>query len=233
MTAQQVAMTLYSPRTDPKYQSDAIPPVPVENSGLVVSPDTQRTQRLPAGQHRTRKWPVLHAGSVPVIDPNEWSLSIDGLVNCPMQFSPEQFRKLPRARVYADFHCVTAWSRLGNLWEGASVPKLLELCEPQPDAKFLVVSACDDHWTTNLPLSEAMQPDVLLADTHDGVLLDADHGGPVRLVVPQLFAWKSAKWVCRITLTTDNQPGYWERLGYHDVGNPWLGQRRRETTPPP
>ena len=222
-------MSLYSPETDPKYQrGDAVDAASLPPD-VVVSPDTRRADRIPPGQHRTRKWPVLHATSVPVIDPEIWRLSVDGLVNVPHQWTLEEFRQLPRIRVFADFHCVTTWSRLSNLWEGVSVNALLRLCGIQPTARFAIVGAMDGEWTTNLPLHELLHDDVLLADTHDGQPIDADHGGPVRLVVPRLFAWKSAKWANQITLCETDRAGYWEQRGYHDYGDPWKSQRFRDS----
>ncbi len=221
-------MALYSPQTDPKYQRGDAPVADRATAGVVVSPDTQRDNRVPDGQYRTRKWPVLHATAVPQIDSATWQLTVDGLVEQQLLFSLEKFRKLPRIKVFADFHCVTAWSRLGNLWEGVSLSTLLQQAKVDAAAKFAIVGAYDGDWTTNVPLAALLESDVLMADTHDGEPIDADHGGPVRLVVPRLFAWKSAKWVNRITLTADDQPGYWERLGYHDNGDPWLGQRYRD-----
>ncbi|MDG2128470.1 MAG: molybdopterin-dependent oxidoreductase [Fuerstiella sp.] len=219
---------MYSPKTDPKYQSEHVPDRDHLPQHTIVSPDTMRANRLPDGQHRTRKWPVLHAGTVPNIVSAHWQLTIDGLVDCPTTYSLPEFRRLPRNSVYSDFHCVTAWSRLGNLWEGVSVAKLLDQANVQPQCRFAVIEGYDDGWTTNLPLSALLHDDVLLADRHDGDPIDGDHGGPVRLVVPRLFAWKSAKWVKRITLSVDNIPGYWEQLGYHNVGDPWQHQRHRD-----
>ncbi len=221
-------MTLYSPKTDPKYQRGDVPTSMDLPPDVIVSADTLRETRVPDGQFRTRKWPVLHATAVPGIAPLEWQLKIDGLVDRPISLNLEQFQQLPRTRVFADFHCVTAWSRLGNLWEGVSVAALLEQAGIKPEAKFAIAGAYDGGWTTNVPLIAVLESDVLLADKHDGQPIDADHGGPVRLVVPRLFAWKSAKWVNRITLVAEDQPGYWEKLGYHDNGDPWLGQRYRE-----
>jgi DMSO/TMAO reductase YedYZ molybdopterin-dependent catalytic subunit len=221
-------MSLYSPNTDPKYQAGDEPVPDALPADVIVSEDTRRTERLPAGQHRTRKWPVLHATTVPVVSHERWQLSVDGLVKSPLTFSLEEFRRLPRIRVFADFHCVTTWSRLGNLWEGVSLTWLLEQAGVQESAKFAVIGGYDNGWTTNVPLPALLDHDVLLADLHDGLPLDDDHGGPVRLVVPRLFAWKSAKWVNRIELTEHNQPGYWERAGYHNVGDPWKEQRYRD-----
>jgi DMSO/TMAO reductase YedYZ molybdopterin-dependent catalytic subunit len=221
-------MSLYSPSTDPKYQSTDEPrPVGLPDD-VIVSADTYRENRLPHGQHRTRKWPVLHASTVPVINPSAWTLRIHGLVTKPQEFSLAQFRELPRVKVFADFHCVTTWSRLGNLWEGVSLKWLLSEVGVQESAAFAIVGGCDNGWTTNVPLAALLDNDVLLADLHDGLPLDDDHGGPVRLVVPKLFAWKSAKWVNRIELTEQNVPGYWEQAGYHNVGDPWREQRYRD-----
>lgn len=220
-------MSLYSPETDPKYQRGEAPKPEGFAGETIVSIDTLRDDRLPPGQHRTRKWPVLHATTVPAVNATDWRLSVDGLVQQPLQLDLHQFAQLPRIKVFGDFHCVTKWSRLGNLWEGVSLRHLLAQAGPQTNAKFAVIGAYDDNWTTNLPLDALQDTDVLLADTHDGSPIDSQHGGPVRLVVPRLFAWKSAKWICRITLTTDNQPGYWERHGYHDIGDPWQEQRFR------
>jgi len=221
-------MSLYSPSTDPKYQTTAEPqPVDLPDD-VIVSEDTRRENRLPAGQHRTRKWPVLHASTVPLIEPAAWTLRIQGLVSQPQEFTLSQFRELPRIKVFADFHCVTTWSRLGNLWEGVSLKWLLTEAGVHDSAAFAIIGGCDNGWTTNVPLAALLDNDVLLADLHDGMPLDADHGGPVRLIVPKLFAWKSAKWVNRIELTELNRPGYWEQAGYHNVGDPWKEQRYRD-----
>ena len=221
-------MSLYSPDTDPKYQPGNVPSPNDVAAGVIVSEDTRREERLPEGQHRTRKWPVLHATIVPEIDVAQWSLRICGLVSEPLEFTLEQFRQLPRIQVFADFHCVTTWSRLGNLWDGVSVRQLLNQAGVQPTAMFALIGAHDNGWTTNVPLAALLDDDVVLAVTHDGQPIDADHGGPVRLVVPRLFAWKSTKWVNQIELTDRNIPGYWERAGYHNVGDPWKAQRYRD-----
>lgn len=221
-------MSLYSPANDPKYQKDGIPSPDQLPSDVIISEDTRRSHRLPEGQHRTPKWPVLHATRVPEIDVADWTLKVCGLVERPLEFTLSQFQQLPRVRVFADFHCVTTWSRLGNLWEGVSVRELLKQAGIQSTAQFAVIGAFDDGWTTNVPLSALQDDDVLLANLHDGAPIVADHGGPVRLVVPKLFAWKSAKWVNRIELTDRNIPGYWERAGYHNVGDPWKAQRYRD-----
>jgi len=210
---------------DPKYQAGDPPQTPAGGEGIIVSSDTLREKRVPPGQSRTRKWPVLHYGSVPVVDLTTWTLEVDGLVDRPLKFTWEQYRELPRVKVFADFHCVTRWSRLGNLWEGVSIHELIRQAGVHPTAKYVIATGYDSGWTTNLPLRDLLQPDVLLADTHDGEPINADHGGPVRLMVPLLYAWKSAKWLKKITFVEADRPGYWEREGYHNHGDPWTEER--------
>ena len=214
--------------SDPKYQTgepstpDALP------EDVIVSPNTRRSNRIPPGQSRTRKWPVLDAFGTPQIPLDLWQLRVFGLVERPYVLTLAEFQALPRVKVFADFHCVTAWSRLGNLWEGVSTRVLLERAGVLPEARFVVCLAYDRGWTTNLPLSEFLAEDALLADTHDGQLISADHGGPVRGMVPRLYAWKSAKWIAAIELTAEDRPGYWEQGGYHMLGDPWREQRYRD-----
>jgi DMSO/TMAO reductase YedYZ molybdopterin-dependent catalytic subunit len=210
---------------DPKYQAGEAPTSEQVAAEVIVSPDTRRENRIPPGQSRTRKWPVLHAGTVPEVDRETWSLEVVGLVERPLQLTWDEFRALPRIKVFADFHCVTQWSRLGNLWEGVSARHLMELAGVRPEARYVIPGGYDDGWTTNLPLEDLLADDVLLADTHDGEPLDAHHGGPVRLMVPRLYAWKSAKWLKSLELVAEDRPGYWERGGYHMYGDPWTEQR--------
>jgi DMSO/TMAO reductase YedYZ molybdopterin-dependent catalytic subunit len=210
---------------DNKYQTGP-PRLPHEiEPEVIISPDTHRAVRVPPGQTRTRKWPVLHYGHVPHVSRDEWTLEIKGLVERPQRFNWDEFLSLPQVKVYADFHCVTTWSRLDNVWEGVSTRTLLELSGVLPAARYVVLHGYDDGWTTNLPLADFLSEDALLAHKHDGEPLSADHGGPVRGIVPQLYAWKSAKWICGIELTEHDQPGYWERGGYHNHGNPWVEER--------
>jgi len=225
---------------DPKYQEGD--PLQADDFGsdVIISSDTLRENRIPAGQSRTRKWPVLHFSHVPFLESSDWQLQVFGLVDKPLQLNFQQFRELPRVKVFSDFHCVTRWSRLGNLWEGVSAKHLLELVSPKPDAKYVVIHGYDGEWTTNLPYDDFADEDVLLADIHDGEPIDEDHGGPVRLVVPKLYAWKSAKWVKAIEFVGEDQAGYWESVGYHMRGNPWTvsdehpdGERFREPKNPP
>jgi DMSO/TMAO reductase YedYZ molybdopterin-dependent catalytic subunit len=220
-------MSFFQDPDSAKYQ-DGEPLRPDEiGPETIVSPDTRRGERLPPGQSRTRKWPVLDAFGAPQLDLSHWSLRVFGLVERELTFDLEAFRALPRARVFADFHCVTRWSRLGNVWEGVSTRELLGRAGVKPAAKFVVCHAYDNGWTTNLPLADFLAADALLADTHDGQPITREHGGPVRGMVPQLYAWKSAKWIRAIELAAADRPGYWEELGYHLRGDPWKEERYR------
>lgn len=213
---------------DPKYQRHD-PKKPEEfGDDVIISPDTRRDERIPPGQSRTRKWPVLDAFGSPQIDASTWSLRLFGAVEQEQRWSLSEFRSLPRIKVFSDFHCVTKWSRLGNLWEGVSTAYLLNLAKPNPEATHVVLHAYDHGWTTNLPLRYFSDEDVLLADIHDGMEITLEHGGPVRAVVPKLYAWKSAKWISGIELVTADRPGYWENGGYHLRGDPWMEERFRD-----
>jgi DMSO/TMAO reductase YedYZ molybdopterin-dependent catalytic subunit len=194
--------------------------------GSIVSPDTRRTQRIPPGQSRTKKWPVLDAGGPPHIDLAAWKLRVYGMVGKPVEWNWDEFAQLPRVRVFADFHCVTRWSRLGNLWEGVSTREIMALAGgPRPDAAFVLAHGYDYEFATNVPLADFLAEDSLVAILHDGEPLSLDHGGPARLIVPRLYAWKSAKWLESIELLQIDQAGFWESNGYHMQGDPWKEQR--------
>jgi DMSO/TMAO reductase YedYZ molybdopterin-dependent catalytic subunit len=210
-----------------KKTQDATAPGPTDQpAGVIISPDTYREQRIPPGQSRTVKWPVLDAFGAPSIDMARWKLIVAGLVKHPVAFNWEEFNALPRVKVFADFHCVTRWSRLGNVWEGVSVRHLLELAGgAKPEAKFVLAHGYDGGWTTNLPLEEFLADDALVATHHDGEPLTLEHGAPARLIVPRLYAWKSAKWLAGIELLSEDQAGFWERNGYHMHGDPWTEER--------
>lgn len=197
----------------------------------IISEDTRRDQRLPPGQVLTRKWPVLHAGEVPPFDPATWDFTVfpRPLVTDVKSFSWVEFTALPRVKVFADMHCVTRWSKLDNLWEGVPTRELLKHVAVSPDAKFVMVHA-EYGFRTNLPIEDFFADDCLFAFSHNGQPLTPDHGFPVRLVVPRLFAWKSAKWVRGIEFMTDDRPGFWESWahgGYHMRGDPWAEERFR------
>ena len=209
-----------------KTQGPEIPLPEAVPDGVIISPDTRRANRIPPGQSRTLKWPILDAFGSPSIDKATWSLSLSGLVNQPIAFNWEQFLALPRVKVFSDFHCVTRWSRLGNIWEGVSVAKLVELAGGlKPEASYVVAGGYDQGWTTNMPLAEFMAEDALVAFLHDGQEISLEHGGPARLIVPRLYAWKSAKWLRALEFKEKDQAGFWERNGYHMNGDPWREER--------
>ena len=209
-----------------KDQGDEIPSPGALAPDSIVSPDTLRPVRVPPGQSRTRKWPVLDASGPPQIDMSGWRFFMSGMVSRPMEWNWDAFSRLPRRRVFADFHCVTRWSRLGNLWEGVTTRELVHLAGGAlPGARFVMVYGLDRGWTTNLPIENFLAEDSLVAILHDGETLTPEHGGPARLIVPRLYAWKSAKWVTRVELTARDQPGFWEANGYHMRGDPWAEER--------
>jgi DMSO/TMAO reductase YedYZ molybdopterin-dependent catalytic subunit len=192
---------------------------------VIVSPDTLRVNRLPPGQSRTVKWPVLDAGGPPQLSTLQWSLRIFGLVKRPMQWSWNEFQALPRTRVLADFHCVTRWSQLDNLWEGVATREIAKIVDISPEAKFVLAQGYDNDWTTNMPIDAFLAEDALLADKRNGEPLSVEHGGPLRLIIPRLYAWKSAKWIRAIEFLREDEAGFWEREGYHMNGDPWREER--------
>lgn len=209
-----------------KLQGKSVPRPEDAGEGVIISPDTRRQERLPPRQSRTLKWPVLDASGAPNVDLAKWKFSVEGLVARPASWSWAEIQELPRVKVFADFHCVTRWSRLGNLWEGVSVRELVSRAGGlQPQARFAMVFGYDYGWSTNLPVEHIMAEDALLAFTHDGAPLSAEHGGPARLIVPQLYAWKSAKWAAGIAFRETDKAGYWEGGGYHMRGDPWKEER--------
>ena len=183
-----------------------------------------REGRLPPGQSLTLKWPVLHYGSVPRFDPEKWDFRIWGLVEQRARFTCEELNKLPRIRDTSDFHCVTRWSRFDNQWEGVPFREILRLVKPKAEARFVLVHA-EQGFTANVPLADLDRDDVLLATHHDGQPLTPDHGYPLRLVVPHLYAWKSVKWVRGLEFLEHDAPGFWEQNGYHMYGDPFKEQR--------
>jgi len=180
--------------------------------------------RLPPGQSLTLKWPVLHAGSVPRFDAARWDFTVSGLVDKSVRLSWDEFNRLPQKVVIADMHCVTRWSRFDNHWEGVPVADVLRLAGVRPEAHFALVHA-EQGYSSNVPLVDLLRPESLLALRHDGEPLTPDHGYPVRLVVPHLYAWKSVKWVRGIELLAKDEPGFWEQNGYNMYGDPWKEQR--------
>jgi len=196
----------------------------MKDEKIVQSSDTLRSERIPPGQNETVDWPVLHYGSVPKVDISKWMFTISGSVETELKLNYQQFASLPQEKVFSDIHCVTGWSRLNNCWEGVSTKAVGDLVEILPDAKFVLVRA-EKGFTTNLSLSDFFQPDVLFALKHDGEILTSAHGYPVRLIVPRLYFWKSAKWVTGIEFMAEDKRGFWESHGYHNRGDPWQEER--------
>jgi DMSO/TMAO reductase YedYZ molybdopterin-dependent catalytic subunit len=178
--------------------------------------------RVPPGQYVTDDFPVLSAGPTPHTPLEEWDFSIEGEVAEPRKWSWEEFRALPSEEVTKDIHCVTKWSKLDTTWEGVSVDTLL--AEIETDAEY-VTAFSDGDYTTNLPLEDVTDGKAWIAFAYDGEPLEPEHGGPARLLVPHLYFWKSAKWVRGLRLMGDDEPGFWETLGYHLYGDPWREQR--------
>lgn len=186
--------------------------------------------KLPPDQVETKKWPVLDLGRKPEITLDRWRLQVDGAVEEPMLLDWKAFLALPQVRDVSDFHCVTQWSRMDMEWTGVQLATVAALVRPKPEATHLFVYGYDGY-TTNLPLEEALKDDVLLAHSVDGQSLSRDHGGPVRMVVPQLYAWKGAKWVNRLEFLTRDRKGFWEQLGYSNSAHPWRNDRYASSRP--
>lgn len=209
-----------------KAQGEEVPSPEGLPPDVIVSSDVRRAKRIPPGQSRTRKWPILDASGPPPIDLDIWRFRISGLSVRHGEWSWAEFLALPRVRVFADFHCVTRWSRLGNLWEGVSTRELVrQVGGVLPQARYVLAHGFDRGWTTNLPLEDFLAEDSLVAILHDGRPISGEHGGPARLLVPRLYAWKSAKWVAGVAFMERDRAGFWEANGYHMRGDPWREER--------
>jgi DMSO/TMAO reductase YedYZ molybdopterin-dependent catalytic subunit len=184
----------------------------------------KREGRLPPGQSLTLKWPVLHYADVPRFDPEIWEFQTSGLVGAPLRLAWKEFLALPRVQVSSDFHCVTRWSRFDNHWEGVPFRTISELTRPAPEARHVMFHTSEGY-ATNVPLSDLLAGDVLFALKHDGEPLTPEHGGPMRLVVPKLYGWKSAKWVRGLEFLSEDRAGFWEQNGYHMHADPFKKQR--------
>jgi len=187
----------------------------------------KREGRLPPGQSATLKWPVLHYAEVPTFDAAAWEFRTQGLVEMPLRLNWEEFTKLPRVQVTADFHCVTRWSRFDNRWEGVPFRAVHGLTRPKAEASHVLVHAAEGY-TTNVPLGDLLEENVLFAFSHDGAPLTPEHGAPLRLIVPKLYAWKSAKWVTGLEFLAQDRLGFWEENGYHRYGDPFKEQRHTD-----
>ena len=183
-----------------------------------------KAARVPPGQYLTEKWPVLHYGTVPRFDPKTWDFRVFGAVENELKFDWTEFQKLDQKLVQADMHCVTTWSRLDQRWEGIPFAKIVELAKPLPEARF-VIAHCEQGFTANIPIEFCLREDCLIALRANGEPLTPEHGYPARLVVPRLYAWKSAKWLRGIEFSVNDKPGFWERNGYNNRGDPWKEER--------
>jgi len=182
--------------------------------------------RIPPGQYLTTDFPVLSAGPTPRTPLDRWSFTIQGLVREPATWSWDQFMALENREWVVDISCVTKWTKLDTRWHGVSLDDLLAAVEVEPRARFVTVHSYGGY-TTNLPLTDLLNNQAFVAWQYDGAPLDPAHGGPARLVVPHLYLWKSAKWVRGLQLREEDEPGFWESLGYHNDGDPWQEQRYR------
>ncbi|GAJ92588.1 sulfite oxidase-like oxidoreductase [Agrobacterium sp. SHOUNA12C] len=190
-------------------------------TGRISRPETER---LPPGQHLVKNWPVLDLGEQPQVSLSSWRLDVRGLVETPLSLDWAAFQALEQSSKVSDIHCVTTWSRYDNRWEGVSTRDLLDLAMPKAEAHYVMLTSYDGY-TTNLPLADFAAEDAILATAWEDQPLTREHGGPMRLVVPHLYFWKSAKWLVRIELIAADKAGFWEENGYHMFGDPWREQR--------
>jgi DMSO/TMAO reductase YedYZ molybdopterin-dependent catalytic subunit len=188
------------------------------------APNRHGMPKLPTGQYETSKWPVLDLGVHPEIATARWTLTLDGACDHPTTLTWNDFLALEQVEDTSDFHCVTTWSRFDLRWRGVRFADVAALASPHDDAEHVMCHAYDGY-TTNVPLVEALKPDVLLVHTVDGAPLPRDHGGPVRMITPQLYAWKGAKWIRRIEFMSTDKPGFWEERGYSNSAHPWRNDR--------
>jgi DMSO/TMAO reductase YedYZ molybdopterin-dependent catalytic subunit len=182
------------------------------------------TARLPPGQYHTERFPVLHVGDVPSYGPGEWDLRLFGLVASPFTLGLEKLEALPAVSIRTDIHCVTKWTKLDTTWTGVLVRDLLARAVVAPEATHVIAHA-EHGYTTNLPLADVTRADSLVAYAYEGAAIPPEHGGPVRLFIPHLYFWKSAKWLRGLEVRSGDSPGFWERNGYHMYGDPFREQR--------
>jgi DMSO/TMAO reductase YedYZ molybdopterin-dependent catalytic subunit len=195
-----------------------------ESKFLTGSAAKSDGERLPPGQHLVRDWPVLDLGRQPDVSRERWQLKVVGMVERPVTLDWTTLMDLPQKTIRTDIHCVTTWSRFDNDWSGVATRDLLDLVAPRDEAAFLILHGYDGY-TTNVPLADFAAPDAMLVHGWQGRPLTRDHGGPVRLVIPHLYFWKSAKWISAIDFVGADAPGFWEVNGYHMRGDPWAEER--------
>ncbi|MFX1455339.1 MAG: molybdopterin-dependent oxidoreductase [Promethearchaeota archaeon] len=188
----------------------------------------EKKQRLPPGQHITKRFPILQSKEVTHIDRNEYKLVIEGEVDNPVILTLEELNKLKDKEIIADIHCVTTWSKFDTKWGGISFRTLFNLVKPKNSAQFVEFYCADNGFTTTVPLERLEKENAILALTYENLPIDDNHGGPVRPIIPNLYFYKSAKWVLRILFLQEDRLGYWERNGYSNKADPWKEQRYRE-----
>ena len=195
-----------------------------EQGRLLTGSVADAAQRLPPGQRLTRDWPVLDLGAQPEVTPARFRLDIDGAVRHPLSLTLDEFMALPQQDSVSDMHCVTQWSRYDNHWRGVAAAALLDMVAPRDSAAHVVLHGYDGY-ATNLRLDQFAAPDVLLVHSWEGAPISRAHGGPVRVMVPRLYLWKSAKWIHGLQFTAHDEAGFWELRGYHMYGDPWREER--------
>jgi DMSO/TMAO reductase YedYZ molybdopterin-dependent catalytic subunit len=184
----------------------------------------KETNRLPPGQSLTQKFPVLTYGPNPKFDPKTWDLRVFGEVENPMRWTWDEYLALPMVTITTDIHCVTRWSKFDTTWTGVKFTDLIKLFGVKDTARY-VIAHCDYGYTTNLPIEAMMEDDVLLTHIYEGASLEPDHGGPLRTLVPKRYFWKSAKFLRALEFSKEDKPGFWEKAGYHNDGDPWKEER--------
>lgn len=204
---------------DPKQRVDKL-----RQANPKRKPDADPENRIPPGQYLTDKFPVLTHGPTPKLNLTTWKFRILGLVDNKISWTYQEFLSLPQIDLTTDFHCVTRWSQLDNTWTGVPIAEVMKHVIVQPEAQYVMVHA-HGGYTTNLPLIDLLEDDVIFAHSRNGEPLSPDHGWPLRLVVPKLYAWKSAKWVTGLEFMPHDKPGFWETAGYHNHGDPWTEER--------
>jgi len=192
--------------------------------GLTGAPDPERKRRLPPGQRLTKEWPVLDLGQKPLIPLDQWELTIAGAVENKIRWDWATFLEHGQSKSISDIHCVTQWSRYDNHWQGVSALDLIKAVKPKPEVRHVIFHS-HDGYRTNVRMEQFARDGVLLAHKWEGEDIPREHGGPVRIVIPELYFWKSAKWVRHIVFLEHDAKGYWEASGYHNNGDPWKEER--------
>lgn len=196
----------------------------LEEKEMAVESSVTTKNRIPPGQREVEKLQVLHVGNIPRFDPAGWTFQVFGLVKKPFEITWTEFKNLPAIEIQSDFHCVTGWSKLDNGWSGVPFKEIFQMAEPNDKAHYATI-ICDGDYTTSLPVKELLDDDALFAYKLDGKELEPRFGGPLRLIVPRKYAYKSAKWVRKVKFTEQQELGYWELRGYSNTADPWKEER--------